>query len=126
MSTDAPSRLSAILPARTEIVRLLQRPRAFLRAYCWPLVILIIGATADVITTYRNLQLYGPSVEAHPVQRWVSELVGVELGVPIAKLIQLVFVLLVAAWWKPWTPWMLSACGLLYATASLSNYFLWL
>lgn len=99
-------------------------PGAFVRAY-WPwLIVLAVGATADVITTYRNLALYGPAVEAHLVQRWVSEVVGVQLGVPLAKLIQLGFVLGVAAWWKPWTRWLLGLCGILYTAAAVSNYFL--
>jgi len=56
----------------------------------------------------------------------VSLLVGVEAGVPIAKLLQLGFVLLVAAWWRPWCRWILLACGCLYALAATSNYFLWI
>lgn len=85
---------------------------------------LFIGSAADLITTYHNLRLYGPQAEAHPVQRWVSQVVGVSAGVPIAKFIQLAFVLLVAAWWRPWTGWLLALCGLLYTAAAVSNYFL--
>jgi hypothetical protein len=44
--------------------------------------------------------------------------------VPVAKAIQLAFVLLVAAWWRPWCPWLLGACGLLYGAAAVSNHFL--
>jgi CHASE2 domain-containing sensor protein len=118
------SRPMPALPRRTEIPRLLRHPLSFARAY-WPsLALLLAGATADAITTYHNLRLYGPDVEAHVVQRWVSEAVGVAAGVPIAKLIQLGFVLLVAAWWKPWTPWLLALCGVLYGAAAVSNYYL--
>jgi hypothetical protein len=113
-----------ILPRQTELPRLLHHPRQFARAY-WPqLLILLIGATADVITTLINLRLYGPDVEAHIVQRWVSQILGVHAGVPLAKLGQLAFVLFVAAWWKPWTPWLLTLCGLLYTAAAVSNHFL--
>ena len=65
-----------------------------------------------------------PRRRAHLVQRWVSQLLGVGAGVPLAKLTQLAFVLLVAAWWRPWTPWLLALCGLLYAVAAVSNYYL--
>jgi CHASE2 domain-containing sensor protein len=119
-----PKPTPSILPRDTELSRLVRRPIEFARAYRWPLALLLIGATADVITTCRNLVLYGPEVEAHVVQRWVSELVGVHAGVPLAKLIQLAFVLFVAAWWRPWTVWLLTACGLLYSAAAVSNHFL--
>ena len=113
-----------LLPEKTELPHLLQDPPSFAARYRWPLALLALGATADVITTYRNLVLYGPSVEAHLVQRWVSEIVGVHAGVPLAKLIQLGFVLFVAAWWRPWTRWLLTLCGLLYSAAAASNHFL--
>ncbi|MDB5290253.1 MAG: hypothetical protein JWL69_1494 [Phycisphaerales bacterium] len=85
---------------------------------------LLIGAIADGVTTYRNMRIYGLGIEAHVVQRWVSQAVGIHAGVPLAKLIQLGFVVLVAAWWRPWTPWLLAACGVLYCAAAVSNYYL--
>jgi hypothetical protein len=65
-------------------------------------------------------------VETHIVQRWISQIIGVEAGVPMAKLAQLAFVVLVAAWWRPWCRALLIACGSLYTLAAMSNYFLWL
>lgn len=114
----------AILPAQTELTRLLRAPRAFARSYAAPLAGLCVGAAADLFTTYHNMRLYGPGIEAHPAQRWVSELVGVRAGVPVAKLVQLGFVLFVAAWWRGWTRWVLYLCGVLYAAAAVSNFFL--
>jgi hypothetical protein len=113
-----------LLPRNTELPRLVRHPAHFVGSYWLPLMILFAGATADVVTTYQNLRLYGPAVEAHVVQRWVSEIVGIRAGVPVAKLVQLGFVLFVAAWWRPWTPWLLSLCGLLYAAAAVSNHYL--
>jgi len=113
-----------IPPKNSELPRLFMSPSQFFRKYWAWLLILLIGAAADAITTYRNLHLYGIGTEAHPVQRWVSQILGVGLGVPVAKLIQLAFVLFVAAWWKPWTPWLLGICGLLYIAAAVSNFFL--
>jgi len=112
-----------IIPHRSELPRLIRQPAAFARAYWLPLSILLIGATADTITTWRSMRLYGITVETHLVQRWVSEMIGINLGVPLAKLIQFGFVLLVAAWWRPWTPWLLTLCGLLYGAAAISNHF---
>jgi hypothetical protein len=117
---------SRILPRDSALPRLIFKPREFIKTYRWWLVALVLGASADVFTTLWNLRAYGPGVEVHIVQRWVSQIVGVEAGVPISKLMQLGFVLLVAAWWRPWCRWILLSCACLYALAATSNYFLWL
>jgi uncharacterized membrane protein len=93
---------AAILPRHSALPLLLNAPRSFATLYRIPLVVLVLGAIADLFTTLWNLRLYGPMVETHLVQRWVSELFGVEAGVPLAKAMQLAFVLFVAAWWQPW------------------------
>jgi hypothetical protein len=113
-----------IVPKNSDLPRLFRDPAAFARAHAIPLLILFAGATADVVTTLTNLRQFGPDVEAHIVQRWVSEVIGVDAGVPLAKLMQLGFVLFVAAWWRPWTAWLLTLCGLLYTAAAVSNHFL--
>jgi len=114
------------LPQNTAVPQLIFRPREFVRAYRWWLVLLLLGASADLFTTLWNLRAYGPGVEVHVVQRWVSQIVGTEAGVPIAKLIQLACVLFVAVWWRPWCRWILLGCACLYALAAASNYFLWI
>ena len=78
----------AIASAQSELPRLVRHPLSFFaRSYWLPLAVLLTAATADCVTTYHNLVLYGPD-EAHVVQRWVSEAVGVHAGVPLAKLVQ--------------------------------------
>jgi hypothetical protein len=116
--------LSGILPKDSSLPLLLHEPRQFVRSHRLALVILILDASADVFTTLWNLRVYGPGVEVHLVQRWLSQLVGVELGVPMAKALQIGFVILVAAWWRPWCRSLLIACGCLYGLAAVSNYFL--
>jgi len=76
----------ASIPRQSELPRLLNDPLVFARIYWLPLAILLAGAAADCITPYHNLVLYGPGVEAHVVQRWASQIVGVHAGVPIAKI----------------------------------------
>jgi hypothetical protein len=117
---------SRVLPRDSALPMLLRTPRQFVRTYRWPLVVLVLGAGADVFTTLWNLREYGPGVEVHLVQRWVMQLFGTEAGVPLAKVGQLAFVVPVAAWWRPWCRWILLACGLLYALAAASNYWRWL
>jgi len=103
---------------------LLTQPLEFRNRYRWPLVVLLIGASCDLFTTLWNLREYGPGIELHVPQRMLSEWFGVEIGVPLAKAGQLIFVLLVAAWWRPWCKWVLMLSGSLYLLASVSNYFL--
>jgi hypothetical protein len=118
--------LRRILPRRTNLRLLLRRPGVFARRYLWLILMLFTAATADAITTYRNARAYGSEIELHPVQRLVQATLGPEVGVPLAKLIQLAFVIVVAAWWRPWTRWLLGICAALYALAALSNHFHWL
>jgi hypothetical protein len=113
-----------MIPRKTVLRTLMLEPTSFLRRYRWPLLILLIGASADVVTTLVNLRQYGPSVEAHVAQRVVDQIVGVDAGVPAAKVIQIALVLLVAAWWEPWCAWLIGACGVLYTLAAISNHFL--
>jgi len=126
MTEPSPYSLAGVLPRDSALPMLVFRSREFVRSFRWCLVVLLLGASADVFTTLWNLRAYGPGVEVHLVQRWVSQIVGVEAGVPVAKLIQLGFVVVVAAWWRPWCKWLLIGCGCLYSLAAMSNYFLWL
>jgi hypothetical protein len=124
MDTTKTQRKSPFLPRDTALPLLLNHPLAFRNRYRWALAWLMIGATCDLFTTLWNLREYGSEIEVHIVQRWLSDWLGVDVGVPLAKGIQLVFVLLVAAWWRPWCRWILGVCGTLYLVASISNYFL--
>jgi hypothetical protein len=114
------------LSRRTNLILLLRRPSVLIHTYRFPLLFLAMGAVADVITTYNNLAMYGTEVEVHLPQRIISEIFGTKAGVPLAKIIQLAFVILVACWWRPWCAFILCACGLLYTFAAFSNHFLWL
>ena len=115
---------AAILPRNSAIPILFNMLREFVWLYRIPLAVLVLGASADAFTTLWNLRAFGPMVEAYVVQRWVSQMIGVEAGVPMAKLVQLGFVVFVAAWWRPWRGTVLWVCGCLYAAAAVSNYFL--
>jgi hypothetical protein len=117
-------RRNSLLPRDSALPLLFTRPLEFRNRYRWFLLWLLSGASCDLFTTLWNLREYGPSIEVHIVQRWLSHWLGVDAGVPIAKVIQLMFVLLVAAWWRPWCKWILLTCGTLYFLASISNYFL--
>jgi hypothetical protein len=115
-----------MLPRRTNLRLLWRRPGRLAFAY-WPaLAALGLAALADGLTTWHNLRQFGPEVELHPAQRIVSHILGVTAGVPVAKLIQLGFVVAVACWWRPWCAWLLWGCAALYALAALSNHFHWL
>lgn len=112
------------LPRDTAITLLVRHPVKFTTVYWWPLIILFLGATSDCFTTLKNIRTYGAAVEVHVVQRWVQQRLGAAAGVPIAKAVQLVFVLFIASWWRPWCRWILLLCGLLYMLAAVSNHWL--
>ena len=95
-------RRARLLPQRSELPLLVKRPRAIAIRYRWPLLVLLCGAVLDGITTFNNLRAYGAGVEVHPAHRIVYELLPPAIGAPVGKLLQLAFVLFVAAWWRPW------------------------
>ena len=113
-----------LLPDRTELPLLVREPRAFVVRYRVPLLVLLVGAVLDAVTTYRNLVTFGAGIEVHPAHRLVFEWFGTTWGVPVGKLAQLGFVVFVAAWWRPWCAWLLGGCGVLYTLAAISNHFL--
>ncbi len=110
----------------THLGLLKNQPREFIRRFRWPLVILLVGAFFDALTTYQSLKYVGPMPELHIPQRWVSQLIGVSAGVPIAKIIQIAFAIFVAALWRKWTAGLMVLCGLLYSLAALSNHYAWI
>jgi hypothetical protein len=112
------------LPHNSALPLLAERPREFIKIYRWSPVALVLGASADLFTTLWNLRLYGVRVEVHVVQRWLSQLIGIEAGVPLAKFGQLACVIFVAAWWRPWCRWILLICSVVYALAAVCNYFM--
>jgi len=114
------------LPRDSALPLLFRHPQQFKHQFRWSLFALVLASTADLFTTLWNLRAYGPEVETHPAQRLVSQLIGVEAGVPLAKAGQVIFVVLVAAWWRPWCRSILLTCAGLYTFAAVSNYFLWL
>ena len=102
------------------------KPWLFIRVYRWALVILLIGALLDTITTMNSMSLYGTDDELHPGIRVIVQQYGITFGMPIGTIVRLGFVLFVAAIWRRWCWWVLTICGILYTLAAMSNHFLWL
>lgn len=115
-----------LIPRHSELPTLGRQPLRFLSRYRYSLLILIVGAVLDALTTYANVKQFGPGVETHPVQRLFFQTFGATIGVPLAKALQFGFVIFVAAWWCPWTRWVMILCGVLYAAAAASNHYRWL
>ncbi len=118
------SRTVKVLPENTALPLLLRRPGRFARLYWLPLLLLAAASAADAATTLSNMHELGPEIEVHLVQRLFCQAFGATVGVPLAKLIQVGFVVLVAAWWRPWCAWLMAGCGILYGLAAVSNHFL--
>jgi len=102
---------------------LIHRPGTFLRLYRWPVLTLCIGAVLDAITTVVFLSRFGPEAELNPVFRFAAQLLDVNPGVALAKAIQAAGAVFVSALWRPWTAWLLTLCGILYAVGALINQF---
>jgi len=111
---------------RTNVRLLLRRPHTLLRPYRWPLALLAVGTILDTVTTMGFMYSTGISGELHPAMRMMAEEFGVALGVPLASLVRVAFVVFVACLWRRWCPWVLSVCGVLYLLAAASNHFGWL
>ena len=112
-----------IIPRKTNLRLLVNHPFVFVKFYRLPLVVLLIGALLDTITTSIFVSKYGAECEVHLVQRMVFDIFGPAVGVPLAKIIQLLFVIFVASWWRPWCGWIIVVCGLFYTIAAISNHF---
>src|SRR5688572_4554672 len=69
---------SPYLPRDSALPLLLTRPLEFRNRYRWALVWLLIGASCDLFTTLWNVRQFGPEIEVHIVQRWLSHWFGVE------------------------------------------------
>ena len=111
---------------KTNLRILLRRPMALVRAYRWSLLVLLVGATLDTVTTMNFMYRDGTAGELHPAMRMMAEELGVAMGVPFATLVRLAFVVFVAAFWRRWCRAVLIISGVLYALAAASNHFHWL
>ncbi len=111
---------------KTNLRILAYRPILFIRAYRWPLLILLVGALFDTITTMNSMYSHGTKGELHPAIRAIVQQYGVTLGMPIGTIVRLGFVLFIAAIWRRWCSWVIFVCGFLYFLAALSNHYHWL
>jgi len=115
-----------LLGKKSNLRLLFRRPGAILCRY-WPVIaLLVVGATADAVTTYNFLVKYGPSEEVHPVQQIIFQILPPLPGVIFAKLAQSVFVVLVACCFRGWTTWLILLTGLLYAAGAACNHYGWM
>ncbi len=105
---------------------MIRRPGVFVRKYLPSLACLLIGASLDTATTIVFMLQTSPSEEMHPVVRAAAEVFGVWVGMVLATVGRLMFVLLVAGLWRRWCNWVLGICALLYVLAAGSNHFGWL
>jgi hypothetical protein len=105
---------------------LLAHPGRFVRRFRWAMLLLVVGGLLDGWTTVINLAQFGVEVEVHPLQRWMALHLGIVPGLPLAKALQVVTAVVVAAAWKAWTGWLMGLCGLLYSLAAISNHLLWI
>lgn len=100
-----------------------RRPLLFARIYRWPLLVLLIGAILDGVTTAVTLSRFGADSEIHPVVCLMAHILGPVTGTVLGKIGQVVFAIFVASLYRPWCRWIMLVCGVLYMLASVVNHF---
>jgi len=102
---------------------LVRRPGALARKYHPALLLALIGATLDGLTTYRMLTAFGHATELHLVVRLVVWIVGVPAGVPLAMIAKTACAILVACIWRRWCECILNLYGLTGIVGAICNHF---
>jgi hypothetical protein len=120
-----------ILGRKSNLKLLYRRPGALLARHWCVLLVLVIGASWDAWTTIQFVGRHGPEEEVHPVAMIFFKLAlyvlhSPALVVAVGKLVQVVFVILVAAIFRGWTGILMVSCGLLYLLAGFVNHFGWM
>lgn len=108
---------------RSNLRLLLRRPWALARRYRAALLLALIGAALDGLTTYRMLSVFGHASEIHLVVRLVVWIVGVPLGVPVAMIAKTACAVLVACIWRRWCQCILILYGLTGIAGAICNHF---
>ena len=88
------------------------------------LLVLLVGAALDAITTMSLMYRFGIRVETHPAMWLMAYLFGITVGVPLGTVIKIGIAVSFAAIWRRWCRWLLLLFGLSYTVGALGNHFL--
>ena len=93
----------------------------YISAYSIFLILVVLAATADALSTVFFMLIRGPEEEAHPVIRWIAMELGPVLGPLVGKLIQIVALIAVTVYLRRWAVYLFVMAIILYAWAAWYN-----
>lgn len=95
--------------------------RGFMSTYGVFLVLVVLAAAADALSTVFFMLIRGPQEEAHPVIRSIAMVLGPVVGPLVGKLVQIVALLAVTVYLRRWAVYLFITTIILYAWAAWYN-----
>ena len=95
--------------------------RGYVSAYGVFLVLVVLAATADALSTVFFMLVRGPQEEAHPVIRAIALVLGPVLGPLVGKLMQIVALIAVTVFLRRWAVYLFVCAIVIYAWAAWYN-----
>jgi hypothetical protein len=93
----------------------------YVRQYWIFLVLTVLAALADILSTVHFMHIEGAEIERHPTIRLLSMFLGPVLGPIIGKLFQLVAIIVVTAYLRRWAVYIFITVIILYSWAAWYN-----
>lgn len=103
------------------IGRLRANWRGYVSAYGIFLILVVLAAAADALSTVFFMLIRGPQEEAHPVIRWIALVLGPVLGPLVGKLVQIVALIAVTVYLRRWAVYLFILAIILYVWAAWYN-----
>lgn len=103
------------------ITRIRANWRGYFSAYSIFLLLVVLAAAADALSTVFFMLIRGPEEEAHPVIRWIALGLGPVAGPLVGKLIQIVALVAVTVYLRRWAVYLFVSAIIMYAWAALYN-----
>lgn len=93
----------------------------YVSAYRVLLILVVLAAAADGLSTVFFMLIRGPYEEAHPVIRWISMHLGPILGPFVGKALQIAALVVVTVYLRRWAVYLFVSAIILYAWAAWYN-----
>lgn len=93
----------------------------YVSAYSILLVLVVLAAVADALSTVFFMLIRGPEEEAHPLIRWMAVTLGPVLGPLLGKFVQIVALVAVTVYLRRWAVFLFICATVLYAWAACYN-----
>ena len=105
-----------------DVIRRIQTNwRGYISAYSVFLLLVVLAATADALSTVYFMLVRGPQEEVHPVIRWISMELGPVAGPLVGKLIQIVALIAVTVYLRRWAVYLFVSAIIMYTWAAWYN-----